>query len=155
MAAPLQKFGLFLNRCHIASWIPPLRGCTGMPPASPTLSVRRRASVVSRVPYRSHAAHRLVSEARRPMSPTLWVWLFPLFGPPLFLPLFYCKVGCLPESKLWVHPSGGASATDQGKVSGLSRDGGGGNVVLANSSKPELPPSPLTAFVKVIGLPFI
>ena len=88
------------------------------------------------------------------MSPTLWVWLFPLFGPPLSLPLFYFKVGCLPESKLWVHPSGGASATDQGKVSGLSPDGGGGNVVLANSSKPELPPSPLTAFVKVIGLPF-
>eukprot|EP00752_Nemacystus_decipiens_P017814 g15971.t2 len=57
------------------------------------------------------------------------------------------QVGCLPESKLWVHPSSGASAAELGVVSSLS-PGGDGGVVLANSSKPELPPSPLTAFVK-------
>eukprot|EP00903_Cladosiphon_okamuranus_P018715 g17228.t1 len=58
------------------------------------------------------------------------------------------QVGCLPESKLWLHPSSGASSSDQGLVSRLSPGGAGGGIALANSSKPELPSSPLTAFVK-------
>ncbi|CAN0130991.1 unnamed protein product, partial [Ectocarpus sp. 12 AP-2014] len=55
------------------------------------------------------------------------------------------QVGCLPESTLWVHPSPGASSADTGVVSELSP---GGGVVLTNSTRTELPPSPLTAFVK-------
>ncbi|CAN0218952.1 unnamed protein product, partial [Ectocarpus sp. 4 AP-2014] len=55
------------------------------------------------------------------------------------------QVGCLPESTLWVHPAPGASSADTGVVSELSP---GGGVVLTNSTRTELPPSPLTAFVK-------
>ncbi|CAN0507186.1 unnamed protein product, partial [Ectocarpus sp. 12 AP-2014] len=55
------------------------------------------------------------------------------------------QVGCLLESTLWVHPSPGASSADTGVVSELSP---GGGVVLTNSTRTELPPSPLTAFVK-------
>eukprot|EP00904_Undaria_pinnatifida_P013489 jgi/Undpi1/9270/HiC_scaffold_26.g11728.m1 len=57
------------------------------------------------------------------------------------------QVGCLPESKLWIHSSPKASASDQGMLSRLS-PGGDGGVTLENATRPELPPSPLTAFVK-------
>ncbi|CAM9644003.1 unnamed protein product [Pylaiella littoralis] len=56
------------------------------------------------------------------------------------------SVGCLPESTLWLHPSAGASTEDQGTLSRLSPSGG--VILLSNSTETELPPSPLTAFVK-------
>ena len=58
-------------------------------------------------------------------------------------------MGCLPESTLWVHASPGATEEDTGMLSSASPSGDGGGVSVANATRDELPPTPLTAFVKV------
>lgn len=60
---------------------------------------------------------------------------------------FVPKVGYLPESTLWVHSSTEASARDRGMISKTSH--AGPDISVANSTRGELPPTPLTSFVKV------
>lgn len=62
------------------------------------------------------------------------------------------QVGYLPESTLWLHPSPQASAEDLWMFSCISPQGGKGfveGITVANASRTELPPTPLTPFVKV------
>lgn len=64
-------------------------------------------------------------------------------------------MGYLPDATLWIHAAPGTSIGDREMLLSVSSPAEGGGVIgadiaVANASRGELPPTPLTSFVKVL-----